>query len=43
MMATIYELPREKEMFVDKVREIIVEHNYKDVIEKSLWILRQFQ
>lgn len=44
MMATIYELPREKDMFVDKVREIIIEHNYKDVIRFDLkitieWIL----
>lgn len=31
MMAIIYELPREKDMFIDKVREIIVERNYKDV------------
>lgn len=31
MMANIFELPREKDMFIDKIREIIAEHNYKDV------------
>lgn len=31
MMATIFELPREKDMFIDKIRDIIAEHNYKDV------------
>lgn len=31
MMATIFELPRDKDMFIDKIREILTEHNYKDV------------
>lgn len=35
MMVTIFELPSEKEMFVDKIREIIAEHNYKDVMFPS--------
>lgn len=33
MMVTIYELPRDKDMFIDKVREIIQENNYKDVMK----------
>lgn len=33
MMATIFELAREKDMFFDKIREIIEEHNYKDVFK----------
>lgn len=33
MMSTTYELPIAKEMFVVKIREIISEHNYKDVIK----------
>lgn len=32
MMATIFELPRDKEMFIEKIRNILAEHNYKDVI-----------
>lgn len=42
MMAIIFELAREKDMFLDKIREIIDEHNYKDVIKNCitiLWIL----
>lgn len=31
MMATIFELPRDKDMFIDKIRDILTEHNYKDV------------
>lgn len=31
MMASIFELPRDKDMFIDKLREILAEHNYKDV------------
>ncbi|XP_031636670.1 exonuclease mut-7 homolog [Contarinia nasturtii] len=33
MMASIFELSREKDMFVDKIREIIAEHNYKDACQ----------
>lgn len=32
MMANIFELPRDKDMFIDKIREILAEHNYKDVM-----------
>lgn len=35
MMATSFELTREKDMFIDKIREIITEHNYKDVMKKN--------
>lgn len=34
MMATIFELPRDKDMFIDKIRDILAEHNYKDVWHK---------
>lgn len=32
MMAYIFDLPRDKDMFIDKIREILAEHNYKDVM-----------
>lgn len=31
LMANIYELIQNNEMFVGKIRELIAEHNYKDV------------
>lgn len=31
MMANIFELPRDKDMFIDKIRDILAEYNYKDV------------
>lgn len=36
MMAHTYELPHAKDMFIEKIREIINEHNYKDVRCKQL-------
>lgn len=33
MMAITYELPHAKDMFIEKIREIINEHNYKDVMK----------
>lgn len=33
MMSYTYELPIAKDMFIDKIREIIKEHNYKDVMK----------
>lgn len=40
MMSSIYELPRDKEMFLEKIHETIAKHNYKDVrnmLEKPYW------
>lgn len=31
MITTIYELKEDKEMFIDKIKELLTEHNYKDV------------
>lgn len=31
MITTIYELTSDKEMFIDKIKELIDEKNYKDV------------
>lgn len=31
LMVSVYDLTSNKEMFIDKVRELIAEHNYKDV------------
>lgn len=32
MMTSIFELARDKDMFIEKIRDILAEHNYKDVI-----------
>lgn len=39
MMVIIYELPNDKDMFIDKVREIIQEHNYKDVMKINEYLI----
>lgn len=31
MITNIYELKKDKEMFIDKIKEQLAEHNYKDV------------
>lgn len=39
MMATIFELPRDKDMFIDKIRDILAEHNYKDVRKTKVYFI----
>lgn len=31
MMVNIFDLPIDKDMFIEKIRDILAEHNYKDV------------
>lgn len=38
MMASIFELPKDKDMFIDKIRDILTEHNYKDVWSHAIFI-----
>lgn len=42
MMATIFELPRDKDMFIDNIRDILAEHNYKDVWKQMAFTPNKF-